>query len=260
MTSADPGGGIMAPHDMAGSTTHTDQDELEAAGIYTPPLRRAPQRRPPAWISALQANERQWWVLALIAAVLAGVTASGLLYADDLNRQATIRSLQTNNESLTGRNLILTDQIQKTQANLTATLEELAKTKAQLEHPQLVTWSSPVTIKDNMTVLETPVPDAFTLHLQLTSTGPIDVSILTLTEYVNGRDCVTNGVAVTDWCMHHQNSVISWLGKTSVNYDFHLAEGCTDYIVVVTAPTTVTLTPNVSVTYNPASGPTGSCA
>lgn len=260
MTIAEPGGGIMTPHDMAGSTTHTDQDELEAAGLYTPPLHRAPARRPPAWISALQAHERRWWITALVAVVVLGATATGLLYADDVNRQATIRSMQTNNESLTGRNLILNDQLQKTQANLTATLGELATTKAQLEHPQLVTWNTQATIKDNMTILEVPVPDAFTLHLQLSSSGPMDVSILTLSEYVNGRECVSNRVAVTDWCMHHQNSVISWLGKTSLNYDFHLAEGCADYMVVVTAPTTVTVTPNVSVTYNPASGPTGSCA
>ena len=261
MIRRDSDGAIMAPGQMAGSTTHptrTDQDELEAAGLYSPPLRRTPQR--PAWMTALRSHERRWWTVALAATLLISATAVGLLYADDSSKQATIRSLQTSNESLTGRNLILSDQVQKIQANLTATLDELAKTKAQLDHPQLSTWSAPVAIKDNMTVIESPIPDAFTFHLQLAATGPINVSILTLNEYVAARECVSNGVAVTNWCMHHQNSEVSFLDKTSINYDFHKAEGCADYIVVMTAASAVTVTPNVSVTYNPASGPTGACA
>ena len=263
MTRRDPDGAIMAPGHMAGSTTqstHTDQDELEAAGLYSPPVRPSRARRPPAWLTALQSHERKWWSAALAATLLISATAVGLLYADDMNKQATIHSLQTSNESLTGRALILNDQLKKVQTNLTATLDELARTKAQLDHPQLSTWSSPMTIKDNMTVIESPVPDAFTLHLQLTSTGPINVSILTLDQYVAARECVSNRVAVTNWCMHHQNSEVSFLDKTSVNYDFHKAEGCADYIVVITSASAVTITPNVSVTYNPASGPTGTCA
>ena len=251
----------MAPGQMAGSTTdttRTDQDELEAAGIYTPPLRSSPPRSP--WRSALQAHERRWWTVALAATLLISATAVGMLYLDDSNKQATIRNLQTSNESLTGRSLILSDQLQKVQANLTATLDELAKTKAQLEHPELATWSAPVTIKDNMTVFESPIPDAFTFHLRLTATGPINVSILTLNQYVAARNCVANGVGVTNWCMHHQSSEVSFLDKTSINYDFHKAEGCGDYVAVLTAAGAVTVTPNVTVTYNPASGPTGACA
>jgi len=247
---------------MAGSTTHTtgtDQDELEAAGLYSPPVRRGPAGPPPAWLTALRAHERRWWTAALAATLLISATAVGLLYADDSSKQASIHSLQTSNESLTGRNLILSDQLQKVQSNLTATLGELATTKAQLDHPTLVTWTAPVTIKDNMTVVESPVPDAFTLHLQLAATAPINVSILTLNEYVSARACVSSGGS-TNYCMHHQNSEVSFLGKTSINYDFHLAEGCADYIVVMTSANPATVSPNVSVTYNPASGPTGACA
>ena len=260
MTNDDPGGAIMAPGHMAGSTTHTEQDELEAAGLYTPPLRRPPVRQSAPWVSVLQRNERRSWVIALIAVVAISGTAIGLLYADDAAKQNTIHSLQTNNESLTGRTLILNDQLQKTQANLTATLGELAKTKAQLDHPVLTTWTSPVTIPDQKTVFDSPVPDAFTLHLQLTATAPVNVSILTLTQYVAARDCIANGVGATNYCMHRQGSEVSFLEQKSINYDFHKAEGCADYIVVLTADAPATVTPNVTVTYNPASAPTGSCA
>jgi hypothetical protein len=61
--------------------------------------------------------------------------------------------------------------------------------------------------------------------------------------------------------MHHTGTpVISWLGVTAVDYDFHGAEGCADYVVVFTSASDITVTPNVSVTYNPAPASTGSCA
>jgi hypothetical protein len=45
-----------------------------------------------------------------------------------------------------------------------------------------------------------------------------------------------------------------------LNFDFHEAEGCADYVAVFTSSQTVTVTPNVSVTYNPANHSTGACA
>jgi hypothetical protein len=245
MTNAPSGDAIMASTEMADTTVHTD-------------LGRPSPRR--AWAVVLESRERRWWAAALVATLVVGATAIGMLYADDSRNQAALRSLQTSNESLTGRNLILNDQLNATQTNLTATLGELAKTKAQLAHPQLVTWNTPAQIKDNTYYLASGVPDTFTFHLQATSSGPMSVSILTIEEFAAGVNCVRNGVAVTNWCMHHQGTVISWIGQTSVNYDFHDAEGCADYLAVFTATSAVTVTPNISVTYNPASKPTGACA
>ena len=250
----------MAAGHMPGSTTRTDQDELEAAGLYSPPVRRTPVRPAPTWMTLFQARERRLWALALALTLLVGGTAVGLLYADDSGKQETIHSLQTANESLTGRNEILNDQLKTTQSNLTATLGELATARAKLANPTLVTWSKAQTIPDNTTYLASGIPDSFTLHLQLTSSGPMDVSIVTIEAFAAGVSCVRNGVGVTDYCMHSQQGTdVSWLATASVNFDFHKAEGCADYVVVVTAPSSVTITPNVSVTFNPASGPTGAC-
>jgi len=79
-------------------------------------------------------------------------------------------------------------------------------------------------------------------------------------QFVAARGCVNPGGGSTDYCMHHSGDVLSWIGQTSINYDFHDSEGCADYLAVFTAPSAVTLTPNISVTYNPASKPTGVCA
>ena len=55
-------------------------------------------------------------------------------------------------------------------------------------------------------------------------------------------------------------SAIGWVNQTSISYDFHDAEGCAAYMLVITAGAAITVTPNVSVTYNPAQHATGTCA
>ncbi len=259
MTPDGPGGAIMTPTEMDQITRPADPASLQPPPTYS----SAPKalRRPPAWLPAFQMGERRWWTVALAATLLIAALGIGLLYVDDSNNQNTIRTLTTQNESLTGRTEILQDQLTKTQTNLTATLGELAKTKAELAHPHLVLWNYPQPIKDRNSYLAGGVPDTFTYHLQATSTGLMSVSILTLEDFAKAIQCIDYGSGVTNYCMHHTGTPVnSWLGVTSVNYDFHLAEGCADYVVVFTAASSVTVTPNVSVTYNPATSATGACA
>ena len=215
---------------------------------------------PSRWTYMRESLARRRWTAVLAAALVITAIGVGILYTDDQNNQATIRSLQTQNESLTGRNQIVMDQLKTTQANLTATLGELATTKAQLEHPQLVLWNYPQPIQDRNSYLAGGIPDTFTYHLEATSTAPMSVSILTFEQFAKAIECVDYGTGVTNYCMHHSGTVHSWLNVTSVKYDFHEAEGCADYVAVFTAQSSVTVTPNVSVTYNPASHATGSCA
>jgi hypothetical protein len=87
----------------------------------------------------------------------------------------------------------------------------------------------------------------------------MNASILSFDQFSAAIRCIENGVGNTDWCMHHSGAANSWLGVTSVSNDFHLAEGCAAYLLVITSPNRVTITPNVSVTYNPASRTTGTC-
>ena len=248
MTTEGPAGAIMTPTDV--ENISGDQVELEAA----PPAARQVST------SLFRSRERRWWATALTSTILISVIAIGFLYVDDSSNQSSVRTLTTQNESLTGRNLILQGQLDKTQANLTATLGELAQTKADLEHPHLVISNAPINIKDRTWYLAGNVPDTFTLHLQATSTGPMSVSILTLEQWAKAVQCITSGAGYANYCMHYSGAVMSWLSVTSVNNDFHLAEGCADYVTVFTAASAVTVTPNISVTYNPAPKPTGVCA
>ncbi len=244
MTPAEPGGGIM---------TATPVEHVAPPAPVSSP-------RPSLWPAALRSRERRLWSIALTATILVAALGIGLLYADDTSNQAAVRALQLRNESLTGRTQNLNDQLTRTQSNLTATLGELATTKAELAHPHLVLWNLPQNLADSSAYLVGGIPDTFTYHLQATSTGPMDVSILTMEQFVSATNCVNLGRGPTDYCMHHSGVVQSWLGVTSVSYDFHLAEGCADYVSAFTAPSKVTVTPNVTVTYNPAVNATGACA
>jgi hypothetical protein len=118
----------------------------------------------------------------------------------------------------------------------------------------------PQAISGSTFYLAAGVPDTFTYHLKLTSNGPMSVSILSIHQFGDAVRCVETGVGSTNYCMHHSGSEIGWLGVTSVNYDFHKAEGCAAYLAVITSDRSIVVTPDVSVTYNPASAATGTCA
>jgi hypothetical protein len=201
------------------------------------------------------------WTVTLAAALLFTAGGVALLYEDDANSQNTANQLSIQNQALKSQTKQAQAQLLTTQTNLTATLGELATVRAELEHPHLTIWNVAEEIKGPDYYLAGGAPDTFTYHLQASSTGLMSVSILTLRDFVRGIDCVQSGGGTTHYCMHHSGTpYATWPDVMSVSYDFHAAEGCAGYVVVFTAATDVTVKPNVSVTYNPASASTGDCA
>jgi len=178
----------------------------------------------------------------------------GLLYNDDL-------SWQRQTHDLARKNAALSAQLLTSQTSLSDTQKQVATLQAQLQHPHLGIWNVQQRINGPDYYLAGGVPDTFTYHLSATSTGAMSVSILTFEQFASAIECVDNGAGPTNWCMHHSSkgTVKSWLNVTSVNYDFHDAEGCANYLVVFTAANPVTVAPDISVTYNPASSFTGDC-
>jgi cell division protein FtsB len=249
--------------DESNSETET-APEAPPAPVFdtTPwPVAQRPVARPPRPVRIPRDLGPRMWTAALAAALLFTAGGLALLYLDDTNSQNAANKLNAQNQALKSQNKQLQAQLVTTQTNLSATLSELATVRAELEHPSLTIWNVPQQIKDSDTYLAGGAPDTFTYHLRATSSGPMSVSILTLEDFAAALNCVTSGRAVTNWCMHHIGTpVISWLDTTTVNYDFHGAEGCADYVVVFTSARNITVTPNVGVTYNPAPTATGSCA
>lgn len=242
---------------MDSTSPATEDVALQTAEAYSPAPANAGvvRSRGPLYVP----RERRLWTAALAAALLLTAGGLGLLYVDDAANQATIRSQTTQNESLTGRNQNLQTQLTTTQTKLTASQDQVSSLSAQLEHPTLGIWNVAQAISGSSYYLAAGVPDTFTYHLKLTSTGPISVSILSIKQFGEAVRCVENGRGSTNYCMHYSGTDADWLNVTSVNADFHRAEGCAAYLLVITSASAVTVTPDVSVTYNPASSATGSC-
>jgi hypothetical protein len=234
-----------------------EQGSLQPTETYYPPA-------PPSPFTSVRASvyvprERRLWTAVLAAALLVAAGGLGILYVDDTNNQNANRALTSQNEQLTGQAQNLQTALTSTETKLTASQNQVSNLTTELAHPTLGIWNVPQTITGSSFYLAAGVPDTFTYHLKLTSSGPISVSILSIHQFGDAVRCVETGVGTTNYCMHHSGSAVGWLNVTSVDSDFHLAEGCAAYLAVITASSSVTVTPDVSVTYNPASAPTGSC-
>ena len=234
-------------------TTSTPADTY-----LTPPAASTTTRS--SWAQAGIPRQRRLWTAALAGALLVSAAGLGFLYVDDTKNQTAIRSLNTANQSLTGRTQNLQDQLTISQGKLTASQAQVDSLSAELKHPTLGVWNVPMTIHNSTEFLSATVPDTFTYHLKLKSTGPMSVSILSTSQFKEAILCVINRGGSAHYCMHHSGSTYGALDITAVDHDFTLAQGCAAYLAVITAFSQVTVTPDVSVTYNPAPAATGSCS
>ncbi|MEO8745343.1 MAG: hypothetical protein ABI334_02590 [Candidatus Dormiibacterota bacterium] len=246
----------MTATEMETTSPTAEQESLAPIEQYSPPAAKLPS----AWRTIRMPSGRRLWTAALAAALLVTAGGLGLLYVDDTNYQNAARALAIENEQLTGRNQNLDTALTATQTKLTASQAQVTNLTTELAHPTLGIWNVPQTITGPDYYLAAGVPDTFTYHLKLTSSGPIRISIMSIKQFGAAIGCVENGRGNTNYCMYYSGSEIGWLNITSLNYDFHKAEGCAAYIAVITAGSQVTITPDVSVTYNPAPAATGACA
>jgi hypothetical protein len=93
------------------------------------------------------------------------------------------------------------------------------------------------------------VPDTFTYRVAFRATVPVTVRIMSTQDFVCWE---------TKACAYHY---VGWDPTTSVSGAvFHDAEGCAGYIAVFYSTEAGTLYPDISITRNPASVPTGACA
>jgi hypothetical protein len=231
-----------------------------AAPEAAPPPAPAPPPPTPEPLAPRASWARRLWTACLLIAVLITGGGLALLYSDDSTWQRRTNDLQGQKHVLQGQNESLRSQLTSTQTSLTASQAQAAGLESELMHPTLGIWNVKQDLSGGTDYLDGGIPDTFTYHLRATSNRPISVSILTYQQFAAALDCVHNGVADTNYCMHHSGRVVGWDNVTSIDYDFHLAEGCAGYLQVFTSAGPVTVTPDVSVTYNPAPAATGACA
>lgn len=220
---------------------------------YAPEPERAPWPRPARPLPPAGPQRNPLWYAALAIVIVVTLGGFGLLYQDDQSWQRQAADLARQNASLH-------QQLVTSQSDVKSAQQTIQDLKTQALHPNLEIWNTPQHINGPDWYLVGNVPDTFTYHLHATATGPMSVSILTVSQFASAIECVHTGAGNTNYCMHHSGSAVQWLNVPSVDYDFHLGEGCADYLVVFTAASAVTMTPNVSVTYSPAPNFTGDCA
>ena len=138
------------------------------------------------------------------------------------------------------------------------------------------TWNVSTTVAPGYYLLGT-VPDTFTYHFNFTSDKEVEWAILSFDQLRQLNQCPNDGRSWTDsvtgaiWthaagCLWQIAGPFSdhLLSGTSAAFDFHLAEGCADYVSIIiplfAGGGVVTITPNVSVTFQPADHATGVCA
>jgi cell division protein FtsB len=175
-------------------------------------------------------------------------TAANTQLQDVSNRlQAANNALQDANNQI--------DLLNTEVANLNSTLAALEQASSR---PTLGMWGK---CSDGQGCVmwgdswrEGGVPDTFALHISFTSTVPVTVYVLSFQQYVHFANCRgdISCVSGTYW----------YFGPTTFLQDgvFRLAEGCADYVMIYKSFGDGVIYPNVTITYEPATEPTGVCA
>lgn len=214
-----------------------------------------------------QATSLNATVLSLNGQVAIDLAQISKLQLQIQSDQSTIDSLQSQLSSASAQVSSLQSQVQSLQQRpIVTTTRVLTVTVTQDYYvggnPVGMTfsmWSScnGITRWCNMTTagFSEPVPDTFDYNDAWSSTIPITVYYLTLSQFAQFVNCYSLSRIS---CVQGTYPIIG--PTTSSDDTFRLAEGCGGYIAVYLATESGILYPNVSVTYNPASAPTGTCA
>ena len=220
--------------------------------------------------SGARGNRAPWIVTTIILALLAAASvAAGAYLYDQLGR--TKESL-AGSELRGGAEQLTIDRLTRQQKDLQ---QQLQAAQAEAKNPTVGIWNDcggSCAIQPGSYRVGT-IPDTFTYHLKLTSDVSVDAYFLTVEEYARFYNCPSyirpsagqNRIAACAgaWALNGQVPGDRFASGNAVNFDFHLAEGCASYLVVMfpsAAGETADLHPDVSVSYQPAAAPTGECA
>jgi uncharacterized coiled-coil protein SlyX len=171
--------------------------------------------------------------------------------------EATLSSQSSQIVGLNGQVGSLNGQVSNLQSQISAQDDEISTLQTELKSPTLSIWNRAQSMQPGYFLYE-GVPDTFDYSDVWTSSSPITVYYLSVTQGTQYFNC---GAASAITCV---SGTYYYNGPTtSANDVFKLAEACGAYVAIYqpqSTSTTVTLYPNISITYNPAPALTGACA
>jgi hypothetical protein len=179
------------------------------------------------------------WIVLFLVTLIAGVGASAYLYWDDNRSHAGAHSAELRANSLSH--------------DLGVAEGEVATFQAVAANPTLKMWTScggPCAVGPG-TYRASGVPDTFQLQVAFTATVPVATHIFTLHQFASFDSCGITCVS---------DNYLSFAPTTALNGEFNDAEGCSGYMLVLTADQSGTITPDVMIKYQPSDHPTGVCA
>jgi len=178
--------------------------------------------------------------------------------------------------SAAARSAALSDQLASARAQLADLGAKNRTLQQQADHPDLAMWNSCGSVSpcslDATGWREGSVPDTFRFTAHLKATQPIALGILTYAEFVTFRNCVDNPYrtqadqfSITSSCLWNDalnHDSHRWWQGSSIDASFDGATGCAEYlgVIVTLYKSPAVITPDVRVTYDPASSATGVCA
>jgi hypothetical protein len=211
------------------------------------------------------------WTLVVILALVLGVA---LISRSSLGAQLSsardqleavhgrLSAEQARNGNLTGNVVHLRSQTQHWrgtshhfQAQVKALQDRISQSLGDLDHPTFSLWNScgkggpkaGCVLKPGQEYIG-GLPDTFTYELKFRATVPVTVHVLSVKDFVcyETRRCSWQGQ--------------TWENQRKLDEFLHQAEGCAGYFTVFTSEQSGRLYPDIWVTRNPASLPTGTCA
>lgn len=115
------------------------------------------------------------------------------------------------------------------------------------DSPAFVIWNTPTYLYSN-SYLFFSFPDTFAVHMQLSSSSPLTVYVMTTEQFI---EYAKSGIPV---------SYVEKFSGQHIDFWFNLSTGCAGYVGIITSVSSTTVYPNETAVYMPASHPTGACA
>lgn len=190
---------------------------------------------------------RRTTTAALIALLALALTAAVAAFLEGRHELARADSAAERSASLQLRLENAQDTVNTLQGQVVVLQDRVASMQTM---KVWTTCGGPCTIRPGE-YLAGGIPDTFQFLMSFTATVPVKSYIFTLDQFAQFKDCGPTCVS---------GAYPSFAPATSLNAEFDDAEGCAAYLYVLTAAQSGTITPDVSVRYQPASGPTGVCA
>jgi len=149
--------------------------------------------------------------------------------------------------------VVAAGEIVELQSRVSSDSSTITQLEDEVSHPTLTIWTKSLTLSSAGWLVE-GVPDSFDFSVSFNSTVPVTLYFMSYAQFVQFANS-HGSISGVSGQYYDYPPTMSLKGVV-----FRLAEACAGYVSVFQFAQGGTIFPNVEVTYNPATTPTGVCA